>query len=132
MLNTTRLLRKNTRGPIGAFDVLRALPLGSLGLCIPCSQGTFGIGISLPKQLQRFHRNDPHEKAHLVPNLGTRAIRYFIVVEIRDHRNMVAFKTPTVAKKPPLLIVEQALLYQLSHQLNHLARLFSAGIAVAE
>jgi hypothetical protein len=44
----------------------------------------------------------------------------------------VAFKTPTVAKKPPLLMVWQALLYQLSHQLNHLARLFFSGITVAD
>jgi hypothetical protein len=29
-----------------------------------------------------------------------------IVVEIRDHRNMVAFKTPQVLKKPPLLIFQ--------------------------
>jgi hypothetical protein len=44
-----------------------------------------------------------------------------VVVQIRDSRNTVAFKTPRVLKKTPLLIVEKALLYQLSHQLNHLA-----------
>jgi hypothetical protein len=53
---------------------------------------------------------------------------------VQNHRpgNTVAFKTPRVAKKTPLLIVEQALLYELSHQLNHLAHLFFPGTAVAQ
>jgi hypothetical protein len=49
-----------------------------------------------------------------------------VVIQIRDSRNTVAFKRPRVAKKPPLLIVEQALLYELSHQLNHLAQTLSS------
>jgi hypothetical protein len=55
-----------------------------------------------------------------------------VVVEIHGRKNTVAFKTPRVAKKPPLLNVEQVFFNQLSHQLNHLARLLYAGIAVAE
>ena len=55
-----------------------------------------------------------------------------IVVEISNARNTVAFKTPRVLKKPPLLIFREQPLYQLSRQLNHLATSFSAGIAVAD
>jgi hypothetical protein len=55
-----------------------------------------------------------------------------VLIQIHERKNTVAFKTPRVSKKTPLLIVEQTLLCELSHQLNHLARLFSAGTPVAE
>jgi hypothetical protein len=53
-------------------------------------------------------------------------------VESHRSRSAVAFKTPRVAKKTPLLIVEQAFLHDLSHQLNHLAHLHHTGTTVAE
>ena len=45
---------------------------------------------------------------------------------------MVAFKTPVVAKKPPLLIFQSQLLYQLSRQLKDLAEILPTGTAVAQ
>ena len=62
---------------------------------------------------------------------------------LRTLRNTVAFKTPRALKMPPLLTPRvlkmsplltssKLLLYQLSHQLNHLARSFSVGISVAK
>jgi hypothetical protein len=53
-------------------------------------------------------------------------------VQTRNARKTVSFQTPMVAKRPPLLTIHDLLPYQLSHKLDHLADLFSAGTPVAE
>jgi hypothetical protein len=51
---------------------------------------------------------------------------------LRSDNEGVSFYTPGVLKKPPLHRPASIFFHQLSHQLNYLARLLSAGITVAD
>src|SRR3990172_6438845 len=65
------IISKNASCPVFGFDVLGAFPSSLLHLGIPCPQRTLCIRMFLPEEFERFQRNDPHDTAYLVPNLGT-------------------------------------------------------------
>ena len=55
------VVAKNACGTVRSFDGLRAAPIGSLHLCIPCPERTLGIRMPFPKGLQGLHRDNSHD-----------------------------------------------------------------------